>query len=120
MLSTLPQASKLLHSPNKTWMPRLAFAPRTLNCKPSRFVALSALFDFYDFCAAEGIVLYGGGQSELGPGRGQVQLLASLFHPDAPNDVAPPGWDQATFPATGLPTSPLDPSPAAAGFHRSA
>jgi L-alanine-DL-glutamate epimerase-like enolase superfamily enzyme len=99
---------------------RLAFAPRTLNCKPSRFGPLSALLDFYDFCAAEGIGLYGGGQSELGPGRGQVQLLAAMFHPDGPNDVAPSGWDQATFPATGLPTSPLDPSPAPAGFHRSA
>ena len=28
---------------------------------------------------------------ELGPGRGQLQYLASLFHPDGPNDLAPPG-----------------------------
>jgi hypothetical protein len=98
----------------------LAFRPKTLNCKPSRFGPLSAVFDFYDFCEREGIALYGGGQSELGPGRGQVQLLASLFHPDAPNDVAPAGWDQPTFPASGLPTSPLDPAPAPTGFHRSA
>ena len=98
----------------------LAFKPRALNCKPSRFGPLSAVFGFYDFCADEGISLYGGGQSELGPGRGQVQLLASLFHPDGANDVAPAGWDQDGFPATGLPTSPLDPSPAPAGFHRSA
>ena len=28
-----------------------------------------------------GIALYGGGQFELGPGRGHIQYLASLFHP---------------------------------------
>ena len=32
---------------------------------------------------SDGIALYGGGQFELGIGRGQIQLLASLFHPDA-------------------------------------
>ena len=62
-----------------------------MNLKPSRFGALRALFDFYDFCEARGIGAYGGGQSELGPGRGQIQFLAALFHPDAPNDVAPAG-----------------------------
>ena len=128
---TVPEADAALepHRDRITWdavihsiddVRGLAFAPKTLNCKPSRFGPLSALFDFYDFCEAEGIELYGGGQSELGPGRGQVQLLASLFHPDGPNDVAPAGWDQASFPPTGLPTSPMDPAPAAAGFHRSA
>ena len=128
---TVPEADAALepHRDRITWdapihsiddVRGLAFAPKALNCKPSRFGPLSALFDFYDFCAAEGIELYGGGQSELGPGRGQVQLLASLFHPDGPNDVAPAGWDQPSFPPTGLPTSPMDPAPAAAGFHRSA
>ena len=38
-----------------------------------------------------GIGMYGGGQFELGPGRGHIQYLASLFHPDTPNDVAPGG-----------------------------
>ena len=37
--------------------------------------------------------MYGGGQFELGPGRGQIQLLASIFHPDTPNDVAPGGYN---------------------------
>jgi hypothetical protein len=64
------------------------------------------LFDFYDACEGEGIALYGGGQFELGPGRAQIQLLASLFHPDAPNDVAPSGYN-ATVPVAGLPVSPL-------------
>ena len=36
--------------------------------------------------------MYGGGQLELGPGRCQAQLLAALFHPDAPNDLAPPSY----------------------------
>jgi len=96
----------------------LAYAPRCLNCKPSRFGPVHRLLDFYDFAAANGIALYGGGQSELGVGRGQIQLLASLFHPDGPNDVAPAGWDQADFPRTGLPVSPLDPDPAPVGFRR--
>ena len=42
-----------------------------------------------DDYAGAGAGAYGGGQFELGPGRGQIQHLASLFHPDAPNDVAP-------------------------------
>ena len=71
---------------------------------------MGRLFDFYDTCAREGIGIYGGGQFELGPGRGQIQLLASLFHPDAPNDVAPAGYNAAE-PVAGLPISPLEPAP---------
>jgi L-alanine-DL-glutamate epimerase-like enolase superfamily enzyme len=99
---------------------RFGIEPKGLNCKPSRFGALRKLFDFYDHCEAAGIVLYGGGQSELGPGRGQIQLLAAIFHPDGPNDVAPGGWDQADFPRTGLAVSPLDPAPEPTGFRRRA
>jgi len=75
----------------------LPFPPRTLNVKPSRFGSVRRLFDFYDWCAARGIGLYGGGQ---------IQYLASLFHPDGPNDVAP-GEFNAGGPRPGLPTSPL-------------
>jgi hypothetical protein len=92
----------------------LPFPPRTLNCKPSRFGSVKRLFDFYDACEAHGIALYGGGQYELGPGRAQIQLLASLFHPDAPNDVAPDGFN-VSEPVTGLPESPL-PVSASPGF----
>jgi len=92
----------------------LPFAPRALNSKPSRFGSVKRLFDFYDACAERGIALYGGGQFELGPGRGQIQLLASLFHPDAPNDVAPDGFN-VTEPVSGLPSSPL-PVAASPGF----
>jgi O-succinylbenzoate synthase len=92
----------------------LPFKPHCLNSKPSRFGSVRRLFDFYDACEREGIAIYGGGQFELGPGRAQIQLLASLFHPDAPNDVAPSGYN-ATEPVAGLPVSPLELS-AAPGF----
>ena len=92
----------------------LPFRPLCLNSKPSRFGSVKRLFDFYDACESEGIALYGGGQFELGPGRAQIQLLASLFHPDAPNDVAPSGYN-ATEPVAGLPVSPLELTPQA-GF----
>jgi hypothetical protein len=88
----------------------LPFRPRCLNCKPSRFGSVKRLLDFYDACERAGIALYGGGQFELGPGRAQIQLLASLFHADAPNDVAPGGYN-ATAPVGGLPESPLELSP---------
>jgi hypothetical protein len=94
----------------------LPFRPRTLNVKPSRFGPIRELFAFYDHCAEHGIGLYGGGQFELGPGRGQVQYLASLFCPDAPNDVAPSGYN-AIEPGDGLPVSPLEPTPAPTGFY---
>ncbi len=92
----------------------LPFAPRALNCKPSRFGSVKRLFDFYDACEEQGIALYGGGQYELGPGRAQIQLLASLFHPGAPNDVAPDGFN-VTEPVSGLPEPPLRIEPTA-GF----
>jgi L-alanine-DL-glutamate epimerase-like enolase superfamily enzyme len=93
----------------------LPFPPRTLNSKPSRFGFLRELLDFYDHCEARGIALYGGGMFELGPGRGQIQYLASLFHPDAPNDVAPGGYNDPE-PRAGLPPSPLEPAPDRVGF----
>ena len=88
---------------------------RTVNIKPSRFGTLRALLDTYDYCAARGIGTYGGGQYELGPGRGQAQYLAALFHPDAPNDLAPAGFDEPAPPAD-LPCSPMVVSPAPVGF----
>jgi len=89
----------------------LPFRPRCLNSKPSRFGSVRRLFDFYDACAREGVALYGGGQYELGPGRRQIQVLASIFHPDGPNDVAPAGYN-VRGPVAGLPESPLELTPA--------
>jgi hypothetical protein len=58
---------------------------------------------------------YGGGQFELGPGRGQIQLLASLFHPDAPNDVAPGAYNAPEL-VDGLLQSPLPAPVCVPGF----
>jgi hypothetical protein len=93
----------------------LPFPPLTLNSKPSRFGSLRRLLDFYDTCAEREISLYGGGQFELGPGRGQIQYLASLFHADAPNDVAPAVFNRPDPPAD-LPGSPLSAAPDSTGF----
>ena len=93
----------------------LPFKPTMVNVKPSRLGGLRPLLAAYEHCEREGIGMYGGGQFELGPGRGQIQYLASLFHPDGPNDVAPGGYD-APDPEPGLPTSPLPVATAPFGF----
>ncbi|MGI8864409.1 MAG: hypothetical protein ACR2JH_08430 [Solirubrobacteraceae bacterium] len=93
----------------------LPFAPRMVNLKPSRIGGLAKLCATYDYCAEQEIGAYGGGQFELGPGRGQAQYLASLFHADTPNDLAPVGFNQDD-PPPGLPTSPLPPAADAVGF----
>jgi L-alanine-DL-glutamate epimerase-like enolase superfamily enzyme len=93
----------------------LPYPPRMVNIKPSRLGGLRNLLDAYDYCAERGIGNYGGGQFELGVGRGQNQYLASMFHADAPNDVAPTGFN-LPVPAAGLPSSPLAPVPSQLGF----
>ena len=97
---------------------KLAFLPRTINVKPSRIGTWRELLRTYEWCAERDITCYGGGQSELGVGRGQIQYLASIFHPHAPNDIAPSGYDWAEFPENGLPPSPLDPDLESTGFRR--
>jgi L-alanine-DL-glutamate epimerase-like enolase superfamily enzyme len=93
----------------------LPFPPKMVNIKPSRFGGLPELFGAYDYCAERGMRAYGGGQFELGVGRGHIQYLASLFHPDTPNDVAPSGYNEPE-PPDGLPSSPLEPRIAPIGF----
>ena len=83
---------------------RLKTQPRMVNVKPSRFGSLRTLLETLDYLDGEGIRAYGGGQFELGPGRGQIQHLAALFHPDAPNDLAPLGYHEIQ---PGLPASAL-------------
>jgi hypothetical protein len=90
-------------------------AARIVNVKPSRIGSLRRLFDVYARCAREQRPMYGGGMGELGVGRGQIELLAALFHPDAPNDVAPSAYNEDDPPG-GLPPSPLAPRPEATGF----
>jgi len=89
--------------------------PKMVNVKPSRFGPISELFAAYDHCDTSGIGAYGGGQWELGPGRGQIQYLASIFHPDTPNDVAPSGYNTDPY-EPGHPTSPLEPETSKTGF----
>lgn len=89
--------------------------PKMVNIKPSRFGALRSLFATYEYCEANSIGMYGGGQFELGEGRDQIQYLAGLFHADGPNDVAPRGYNVDNPPA-GLPDSPLMLRPGTTGF----
>jgi len=84
----------------------LPWRPRLLNLKPARFGSVRRLFETYDYCAAHGIGAYGGGMFEQGPGRGQLQYLASLFHPDGPNDLAPVAYNMRS-PEADPPRSPL-------------
>lgn len=91
------------------------WAPRTVNMKPSRFGPLSRLFATYDHIRENGMGAYSGGQTELGPGRGQVQYLASLFHPDSCNDIAPSGYNDPSDP-DGLPGTPLPVQASETGF----
>jgi L-alanine-DL-glutamate epimerase-like enolase superfamily enzyme len=91
--------------------------PSAVNVKPCRVGDLRSLFAVYAEIEARGLIAYGGGMGEVGVGRGQIQLLASLFHPDGPNDTAPAGYNVDT-PAADLPRSPLPADPAPTGFRR--
>lgn len=93
-----------IHGPDD--IQALPWAPRMLNLKPCRFGSVRRLFDTYDYCSARGIAAYGGGMFEQGPGRGQLQYLASLFHPHGPNDLAPAAYNMRS-PEGDLPSSPL-------------
>jgi hypothetical protein len=126
---TLPAADEALrpHRDRITWdapihgvpdIESLAFQPRTINVKPSRIGSWRKLLHTYEWCAERGIVNYGGGQSELGVGRGQIQYLASIFHAGSANDIAPAGYDWNDFPESGLPANPLAPELEPTGFRR--
>jgi len=86
-----------------------------VNIKPSRFGYLSELFRVYEYCQRRGLMMYSGGQFELGPGRDQIQYLAALFHPDSPNDCAPRIYNRSPLPED-LSSSPLNLSLSPTGF----
>jgi L-alanine-DL-glutamate epimerase-like enolase superfamily enzyme len=92
-----------------------AFGARIVNVKPSRIGSLRTLLDIYAHCEAAGLRMYGGGMGEVGIARGQIELLAALFHPDGPNDVAPSAYNMPDLQA-GLPESPLTRPGEATGF----
>lgn len=91
------------------------FPPDWLNIKPSRCGTVENLLDVIEYCLDNGIQMYGGGQTELSVGRQHIHALASLFYPDAPNDIAPRRYNELK-PTTGLPTSPLTPPTQPQGF----
>ncbi|WP_265107787.1 hypothetical protein [Halosolutus halophilus] len=84
------------------------FEPTWCNVKPSRFGTVRSLFETIEYCEDHDIDMYGGGQFELCVGRGHVQLLASLFYPDGPNDVAPRSYNEPEV-RSELRGSPLEP-----------
>ncbi|ELY94446.1 hypothetical protein [Natrialba taiwanensis] len=93
----------------------LPWEPEWLNVKPSRFGSVESLLETIAYCEERDISMYGGGQFELGVGRGHIQLLASLCYPTTPNDVAPGAYNDPTV-GDGLPPSPLEPPAASDGF----
>jgi hypothetical protein len=96
----------------------LPFTPQMVNFKPSRIGGLQRLLDAHEYVAAKGIGADGGGMYELGPGCGQIEYLAPLFHPDAPNDDSPAGFLRADVPDGRGPTARWirhPPQPAFAG-----
>jgi hypothetical protein len=59
--------------------------------------------------------MFGGGQFELDVGREHIHAVASLFYPDAPNDVAPKAYNDPE-PSDSLPSSPLTPPSTSRGL----
>jgi hypothetical protein len=90
--------------------------PGAVNIKPSRFGTLQRLLGTIMLCDEEGIPCYSGGQYELGIGRTQVQELASLCYPDAPNDCAPVLFHGAKPDAPDAPLGPVVPPADRIGF----
>jgi hypothetical protein len=91
------------------------FEPDWCSIAPSRFGTVRSLLETIEYCAEQDISMYGGGQCELCVGRGHIQLLASLFYPDGPNDVAPRAYNNPTIRAD-LISSPLEPPEAPTGM----
>ncbi|MEF8813528.1 MAG: hypothetical protein V5A55_06885 [Halovenus sp.] len=89
--------------------------PEWLNIKPSRFGSVQSLFDTIDYCREHDIQMFGGGQFELDVGREHIHAVASLFYPNAPNDVAPKAYN-VPDPGGELPSSPLDPPTSSRGL----
>ena len=89
--------------------------PRVINIKPSRFATVERLLRVLDWCQTHGVQAYGGGQFELGPGRKQIQHLASFCYAEAANDVAPVDYHADDFEVAPL-TSPLPAFTDVAGF----
>jgi hypothetical protein len=90
--------------------------PAAINIKPSRFGSLERMLGTIALCDREGIPCYAGGQYELGIGRTQVQAIASLCFPDAPNDCAPVMFHAATPESDDVPLGRVEPPTDGVGY----
>ena len=97
----------------------LPFEPQWLNIKPSRFGTVKSLFETIEYCLANDVRMYGGGQGENAVGREHLHALASAFYPETPNDTAPSGYNDPGIDEE-LPPSPLSPpsNPRGLEWHR--
>jgi hypothetical protein len=84
----------------------LPIQPKHLNIKPSRFSTVERLLRVLNWLKEHKVAAYGGGQFELGPGRLQIQHLASVCYPHAANDIAPVEYHADAW-STPPPASPL-------------
>lgn len=86
--------------PDAEWPP---LPPGAVNVKAPRVGGWLEALRLLEICDAEGWHAYVGGMFEVGPGREQARVLASLFTADAWNDLAPirPGSD-APYAATPI------------------
>jgi len=82
------------------------FEPDWCSIAPSRFGTVRSVLETIEYRTEQDIRMYGGGQCELCVGRGHIQLLASLFYPDGPNEVAPRAYNKPASKAN-LRSSPL-------------
>ena len=94
----------------------LEWPPRCLNSKPSRFGSVQGASSTSTTTVPRtGSRSTAAASSSSGRAAGQIQHLASLFHADAPNDVAPKEYNDGG-PRPGLPQSPLPPAASEPGF----
>jgi hypothetical protein len=71
----------------------LPVQPAAVNLKPARMGGVLEALEAAAWCSTRGIAVYFGGMFEVGVGRRQLQVLASLLCPEGPNDVAPIGHE---------------------------
>jgi L-alanine-DL-glutamate epimerase-like enolase superfamily enzyme len=76
----------------------LAVRPAAVNAKPARMGGVLEALRCIAASEEKGIDTYVGGMFEVGVGRAQLHVLAALFSPDGPNDVAPLGVGEVAPP----------------------
>ncbi len=77
-------------------VPALPVRPAAVNVKPARMGGVLEALRCIAACVEAGIAVYLGGMFEVAAGRRQLHVLAALFAPDGPNDVAPIAVGDAT------------------------